>query len=328
MVVAEARSISEAAQATGLSTHTLRYYERAGLMLDPITRAASTHRRFSDAEIDWVVFLTKLRSTGMPIRMVRRYAELVRVGTGNEAERLQLLEMEYIALGSQGLTVSRQGLGCMGMSDFYGATDDDESIATIQPGPRPGRDLLRHGRHVRSPHQRGAARPGPRRGRRDEAVIATKFGIVRDADDPTKRAINGRPEYVRQACDASLARLGVDHIDLYYQHRVDPDTPIEETVGAMGELVTRGQGALPRSLRSGAGHHPSGPRRAPDLGPADGVLGVVTRPRGRDPAHRPGARDRLRPLQPARPGLPDRHRALGRRSRRGRLPPLPAPLPG
>jgi len=109
MVVAEARSISEAAQATGLSTHTLRYYERAGLMLDPITRAASTHRRFSDAEIDWVVFLTKLRSTGMPIRMVRRYAELVRVGTGNEAERLQLLE-DHRHLVQRQLTESARNL--------------------------------------------------------------------------------------------------------------------------------------------------------------------------------------------------------------------------
>ena len=112
-------------------------------------------------------------------------------------------------------------------------------------------------------------------GHRDEAVIATKFGIVRDPDDPAKRAVNGRPEYVRQACDGSLLRLGVDHIDLYYQHRVDPDTPIEETVGAMGELVTRGQGPLPGPVRGGAGHHPAGPCRAPDLGPADRVLGLV-----------------------------------------------------
>ena len=96
-------------------------------------------------------------------------------------------------------------------------------------------------------------------GRRDEAVIATKFGIVRDPDDPTKRAVNGRPEYVRQACDGSLRRLGVDHIDLYYQHRVDPDTPIEETVGAMAELVAAGQGPLPRAVRGRAGHHPRGP---------------------------------------------------------------------
>ncbi len=100
-------------------------------------------------------------------------------------------------------------------------------------------------------------------GRRDEAVIATKFGIVRDPDDPAKRAVNGRPEYVRQACDGSLQRLGVDHIDLYYQHRVDPDTPIEETVGAMAELVTQGKvrylglsEAAPATIRRAHAVHP------------------------------------------------------------------------
>jgi aryl-alcohol dehydrogenase-like predicted oxidoreductase len=148
--------------------------------------------------------------------------------------------VETIALGGNGLTVSRQGLGCMGMSDFYGPLDDDESIATIHRalelgvtffdtadmyGPRTNEILV--GKALAS--------------RRDEAVIATKFGIVRDPDDPQQRAVNGRPDYVRQACDASLSRLGVDHIDLYYQHRVDPDTPIEETVGAMAELVRLGK---------------------------------------------------------------------------------------
>ena len=100
-------------------------------------------------------------------------------------------------------------------------------------------------------------------GRRDEAVIATKFGIVRDPDDPAKRAVNGRPEYVRQACDGSLSRLGVDHIDLYYQHRVDPDTPIEETVGAMAELVALGKvrflglsEAAPDTIRRAHAVHP------------------------------------------------------------------------
>ncbi len=148
--------------------------------------------------------------------------------------------MESIALGTQGLTVSRQGLGCMGMSDFYGATDDAESIATVQRaldlgvtffdtadmyGPYTNEQLV--GRALGS--------------RRDEAVIATKFGIVREPGYPQRRSINGRPEYVREACEASLARLGVDHIDLYYQHRVDPDTPIEETIGAMAELVAAGK---------------------------------------------------------------------------------------
>jgi DNA-binding transcriptional MerR regulator len=92
MAITEALSISGAADATGLSPHTLRYYERAGLMLERVTRASSTHRRYSEAEVEWVVFLTKLRSTGMPIRTMRQYADLVRAGAGNEGERLALLE--------------------------------------------------------------------------------------------------------------------------------------------------------------------------------------------------------------------------------------------
>jgi DNA-binding transcriptional MerR regulator len=101
MVTADALSISDAAQLTGLSAHTLRYYERAGLMLDPIERAPSTHRRYSEAEIRWVTLLTKLRATGMPIRRIREYAELVRAGEGNEAERLALLEAHRDAVIEQ-----------------------------------------------------------------------------------------------------------------------------------------------------------------------------------------------------------------------------------
>jgi aryl-alcohol dehydrogenase-like predicted oxidoreductase len=148
--------------------------------------------------------------------------------------------METIALGTQGLTVSRQGLGCMGMSDFYGPGDDDESIATIHRALELGVTFFDTS-DMYGPHTNEVLVGKALAGHRDEAVIATKFGIVRDPDDPSKRAINGRPEYVRQACEGSLLRLGIDHIDLYYQHRVDPDTPIEETVGAMGELVTEGK---------------------------------------------------------------------------------------
>jgi DNA-binding transcriptional MerR regulator len=101
MVTADALSISDAAQLTGLSAHTLRYYERAGLMLDPVERAPSTHRRYSEAEIRWVTLLTKLRATGMPIRLIREYAELVRAGEGNEAERLALLEAHRDAVIEQ-----------------------------------------------------------------------------------------------------------------------------------------------------------------------------------------------------------------------------------
>jgi aryl-alcohol dehydrogenase-like predicted oxidoreductase len=170
--------------------------------------------------------------------------------------------METIALGNQGLTVSRQGLGCMGMSDFYGATDDEESVATIQRALDLGVTFFDTA-DMYGPHKNEVLLGRALGSRRHEAVVATKFGIVRDPDDPTKRSVNGRPEYVRQACDASLSRLGIDTIDLYYQHRVDPDTPIEETVGAMGELVAAGKvrylglsEAAPATIRRAHAVHP------------------------------------------------------------------------
>ena len=170
--------------------------------------------------------------------------------------------METIALGRQGLEVSRQGLGCMGMSDFYGPGDDAESVATIQRAVDLGVTFFDTA-DMYGPHTNEVLVGRALAGRRDEVVIATKFGIVRDPDDPARRAVNGRPDYVRQCCDGSLLRLGVDHIDLYYQHRVDPDTPIEETVGAMGELVTQGKvrylglsEAAPATIRRAHGVHP------------------------------------------------------------------------
>ncbi len=170
--------------------------------------------------------------------------------------------METIALGTQGLEVSRQGLGCMGMSDFYGPGDDDESSATINRALDLGVTFFDTS-DMYGPHTNEVLVGKALAGRRDGAVLATKFGIVRDPDDPSKRAINGRPEYVRQACEGSLIRLGVDHIDLYYQHRVDPDTPIEETVGAMAELVARGKvrflglsEAAPDTIRRAHAVHP------------------------------------------------------------------------
>ena len=172
------------------------------------------------------------------------------------------MSIETIALGTQGLMVSRQGLGCMGMSDFYGPTDDDESTATIHRALELGVDFFDTS-DMYGPHTNEVLLGKALAGRRDEAIIATKFGIVRDPDNPTKRAVNGRPEYVRQACDGSLQRLGVDHIDLYYQHRVDPDTPIEETIGAMGELVVEGKvrylglsEAAPATIRRAHAVHP------------------------------------------------------------------------
>jgi aryl-alcohol dehydrogenase-like predicted oxidoreductase len=170
--------------------------------------------------------------------------------------------MEMIELGRQGLTVSRQGLGCMGMSDFYGPIDDAESTATIQRALDLGVTFFDTS-DMYGPHTNEVLLGQALGGRRDEAVVATKFGIVRDLEDPTKRVVNGRPDYVRQACDGSLRRLGVDHIDLYYQHRVDPDTPIEETVGAMAELVVQGKvrylglsEAAPATIRRAHAVHP------------------------------------------------------------------------
>lgn len=170
--------------------------------------------------------------------------------------------MESIDLGNQGLVVSRQGLGCMGMSDFYGPRDDDESIATIHRALELGVTFFDTS-DMYGPHTNELLVGKALSGWRDEAVIATKFGIVRDPDEPTRRAVNGRPEYVRQACEGSLSRLGVDYIDLYYQHRVDPDTPIEETVGAMAELVEQGKvrflglsEAAPATIRRAQAVHP------------------------------------------------------------------------
>ena len=148
--------------------------------------------------------------------------------------------MQTRTLGRNGPTVSALGLGCMGMSEFYGESDDDESIATIHRAIELGVDFLDTS-DVYGPHTNERLVGRAIADRRDQVVLATKFGIVRDPADPTRRGVNGRPEYVRSSCEASLQRLGLDHIDLYYQHRVDPDTPIEETVGAMAQLVEEGK---------------------------------------------------------------------------------------
>jgi aryl-alcohol dehydrogenase-like predicted oxidoreductase len=148
--------------------------------------------------------------------------------------------LQTTALGSQGLIVSRQGLGCMGMSEFYGAGDDQESLATIDRALELGVTLLDTA-DIYGPFVNEELVGKAIAGRREQIVLATKFGIVRDPGNPAARGVNGQPEYVRKSCDASLRRLGTDYIDLYYQHRVDPDTPIEETVGAMAELVTAGK---------------------------------------------------------------------------------------
>ena len=148
--------------------------------------------------------------------------------------------MKQRKLGRGGPIVSAIGLGCMGMSEFYGDHDDTESLATIDRAIDLGVTFFDTA-DIYGPHTNEQLLGRGIRGKRHRVVIATKFGILRDPDSPGFRGINGKPEYVRQACEASLRRLGVDCIDLYYQHRVDPETPIEETVGAMAELVRGGK---------------------------------------------------------------------------------------
>ncbi len=165
-------------------------------------------------------------------------------------------------LGTKGLTVSALGLGCMGMSEFYGGRDEKEAIATIQRALDLGVTLLDTA-DMYGPHTNETLVGKAIAGRRDQVRIATKFGILRDPSNPRARGVSGQPAYVRRSCEGSLRRLNIDAIDLYYQHRVDPETPIEETVGAMAELVSEGKirhiglsEAGPKTLRRAAAVHP------------------------------------------------------------------------
>jgi len=148
--------------------------------------------------------------------------------------------MQKRRLGTAGPQISELGLGCMGMSEFYGATDDAESMRTIHRALELGIDFFDTS-NAYGPYTNEVLVGKALADRRDRAFIATKFGIVREPGNPTKRSFNGKPDYVREECEGSLERLGIETIDLYYQHRVDADTPIEETVGAMAELVKAGK---------------------------------------------------------------------------------------
>jgi len=170
--------------------------------------------------------------------------------------------MDVRSLGTHGPAVSSMGLGCMGMSEFYGTRDDEESVLTIHAAVDAGLDLLDTA-DMYGPYTNEELVGKAIADRRDKVVLATKFGILRDPADPARRGICGRPDYVKSCCEGSLKRLGVETIDLYYLHRVDPATPIEETVGAMAGLVREGKvrwiglsEASPETLRRAHGVHP------------------------------------------------------------------------
>ena len=230
--------------------------------------------------------------------------------------------MKHIKLGD--LDVARIGLGAMGMTGTYGADDldDAESIRTIHRAIDLGVTLIDTA-EIYGPFTNEELVGRALKGRRDQVVLATKFGLVSHAGEGPWH-VDSSPANIRTAVEGSLKRLGTDHIDLYYQHRVDPNTPIEDTVGALAELVAEGKIRPHRAVRGVGRHHPARPRRPPDHRPAVRVLAVDPRPGGAGAAGAARARHRLRGLLAARPGLPHREHPLrrpGRAPTRGRATP-------
>ena len=235
--------------------------------------------------------------------------------------------MQMRRLGKGGLEVSGLGLGCMAMTSLYGPVDEAEAIATVREALDAGANFLDTADAYADGKNEELLARALADGYRAKAVVATKFGNVRTPDG--KPAANGKPEYVIEACNKSLARLKIDAIDLYFQHRVDASVPIEDTVGAMKRLVEAGQGSPPRPLRGRAGDAAARQRGAPDRCAADRVLGVV--PLRRAAASCPVCRALgvgFVPYSPLGRGMLTGAISSARRPRRERPPPRPSALPG
>ena len=274
-------SIGTVVDFIGMSAHTLRWYERIGLLGD-IQRDARQQRVFRNGDLDWLRFLTRLRLTGMPVEDMVAYASHLREGARTLPQRRALLmehrnninqqitqlqstlevlnykidvcaiqELERkqkmgsgtlptVQLGKQGPTVGLQGLGCMGMSAFYGDSNVDSSRATLEAALGAGITLFDTADMYGQGSNEEFLAPFVK-AHREEVTLATKFGIHQYGPDPLDREIRGDRTYVRQAVEASLRRLNVDVIDLYYMHRRDVRVPLEETVTAMAELVKEGK---------------------------------------------------------------------------------------
>jgi hypothetical protein len=238
---------------------------------------------------------------------------------------METLPLPLRSLGKSGLSVSALGLGCMGMSEFYGTSNQNDiaSIRVIHRYLDAGANFLDTADMYGSGRNEvlvGKAIAG----RRDRVVLATKFGNVRGPAGEFL-GVRGDAAYVRECCESSLKRLNVDVIDLYYQHRVDPKVPIEETVGAMAELVKAGKvrhlglsEAAPATIGCGSPHR----------GPANRILPLEPRPRGRNPAHRPGVGGWICGVQPTGPRISHRSIQVDQRFSARRLPPEFTPLPG